>query len=257
MATDTTRPAVEVPPLRHGDRMTRAEFERRWEAMPDLKKAELIEGVVYIRDEPGVDERRRPPENGGPTGGVVDMSPVSRKHGTPHFRLVTWLGLYQLLTPGTEGGDNTSIRFDDDNMPQPDAILRIDENLGGRSRVDADGYYVGGPELVAEVARSSELYDLGVKRDVCRRHGVQEYIVWRVDDRAVDWFVIRNGLYFPLDPGPDGVLRSEVFPGLWLDPAALVAGDATRLLAVAQQGHGSPEHAAFVAELRRRAAGGA
>lgn len=217
--------------MRDGDRMTREEFERRWDAMPEVKKAELIEGVVY-------------------------MPPVSRSHGTPHFNFITWLGLYQLLTPGTEGADNTSIRFDDMNMPQPDALLRILETHGGRSRVDADGYYESGPELIAEIARTSTSYDLGVKREVYRRFGVQEYIVWRVEDRAIDWFALRNGVYVALATGPGGVLRSEVFPGLWLDPAALVVGDAARLLAVAQQGHGSPEHAAFIRELQRRAGTG-
>jgi Uma2 family endonuclease len=228
MATDIKQLGVEIPPLRHGDRMTREEFERRWDAMPDLKKAELIEGVVH-------------------------MPPVARNHGTPHFNLISWLGLYQLLTPGTEGGDNTSIRFDDANMPQPDALLRILETHGGRSRVDADGYYDSGPELVAEVSRSTRFDDLGVKLPVYQRFGVPEYIVWRVDDRQVDWFVLSAGTYTPLQPGGDGVVRSLVFPGLWLDPAALVAGDSARLLAVAQQGHGSPEHSAFVRELQGRA----
>lgn len=232
MATDITRPAVEVPPLRDGDRMTREEFERRWDAMPEVKNAELIEGVVH-------------------------MPPVSRSHGTPHFDLIVLLGWYRMVTPGTEGAADTSIRFDDTNMPQPDALLRILETHGGRSRVDADGYYENGPELVAEIARTTAAYDLGVKREVYRRFGVREYIVWRVEDRAIDWFALRNGVYVPLPPGPDGVLRSEVFPGLWLDPAALVAGNAVRLLAVAQQGHGSPEHAEFMRELQRRAGTGA
>lgn len=228
MATDITLPTVEVPLMRDGDRLTREEFERRWEAMPEVKRAELIEGVVY-------------------------MPPVSRNHGTPHFNFIAWLGLYQLLTPGTEGADNTSIRFDDANMPQPDALLRILETHGGRSQVDADGYYESGPELVAEIARTSTSYDLGVKREVYRRFGVQEYVVWRIEDRVIDWFTLKNGVYVPLVVGTDGVLRSEVFPGLWLDPAALVGKDAARLLAVAQQGHGTPEHGEFIRELQRRA----
>ena len=230
MSTDLTTPATEIPPLRHGDRLTRAEFERRWDAMPEVKKAELNDGVVY-------------------------MPALSRDHGVSHFGLITWLGMYQLLTPGTEGADNTSVVLNDANMPQPDALLRILETHGGRTHVTPDDYVGAGPELIIEVANTTADYDLGEKREVYRKFGVQEYIVWRVAERKLDWFVLRKGYYWPLDPGSDGVLRSEVFPGLWLDPAALIAGDSARVLTVAQLGHGSPEHAAFVAELRRRAAG--
>ncbi len=228
MATDITAPLTEIPPLRTGDRMTRAEFERRWDAMPEVKKAELIDGVVY-------------------------MPALSRKHGVPHFGLITWLGMYQLLTPGSEGADNLSLRFNDNNMPQPDALLRLHQSHGGRSRVTHDDYVEGGPELIVEVANTTAGYDLGTKRELYRRFGVQEYIVWRVADRALDWFILRNAYYWPLDPGPDGIIRSGVFPGLWLDPDALLRGDGARVLAVAQQGHGSPEHTAFLQELARRA----
>jgi Uma2 family endonuclease len=228
MATDVTAPATEIPPLRAGDRLTRAEFERRWDAMPEVKKAELIDGVVYT-------------------------PALTRDHGVPHFDLIGWLWMYRMLTRGTEGADNASIRFDDDNMPQPDALLRIVESLGGHSRVTSDRYFEGGPELIVEGANTTADEDLGPKRDLYRKFGVQEYIVWRVGDRALDWFVLRNKLYWPLAPGSDGIVRSEVFPGLWLDSAALIAGDAARVLAVAQQGHGSPEHTAFVQELARRA----
>lgn len=227
MATDITAPGTEIPPLRAGDRLTRAEFERRWDAMPEVKKAELIDGVVY-------------------------MPALSRDHGVPHFDLLGWLWMYRMLTPGTEGADNASIRFDEDNMPQPDGLLRILESLGGHSRVTTDRYFEGGPELIAEVANTTVDGDIRTKRDLYRRMKVQEYIVWRVSERAIDWFVLRKGNYWTLDAGPDGIIRSEVFPGLWLDPAALLAGDSVRVLAVSQQGHGSPEHAAFIAELRRR-----
>jgi Uma2 family endonuclease len=230
MATDTTAPSVELPPLRAGDRLTRAEFERRWNAMPEVKKAELIDGVVY-------------------------MPALSIDHAAPHFDLITWLGMYRMLTRGTQGADNASIRFDDRNMPQPDALLRILPSHGGHCYVTADRYLEGAPELIVEVANTSKDEDLGPRRDLYRKRGVREYIVWRVADRAVDWFVLRDGLYWSLEPGEGGIIRSEVFPGLWLDPAALVAGDAVRVLAVAQMGHGSPEHAAFVAELQSRATG--
>jgi len=227
MATDVREPATAVPPLRHGDRLTRAEFERRWAAMPDLKRAELLDGRVYL------------------------MPPVSRSHGDLHADLSFVIGFYRWKTPGVASSIEASVRFDDESMPQPDIHLRV--TRAGSSRVDDDDILSGPPELVAEVSRSSVGYDLGYKKSLYREKGVREYVVWRVDDGAVDWFALRPTGYEPLPVGADGVVRSEVFPGLWLDPAALVAGDGPALLRAAQLGHGSPEHAAFV---RRLAAGG-
>jgi hypothetical protein len=220
-----TRPEV-VPPLRNGDRLTAEEFERRYDAMPGLKKAELIKGVVYM------------------------APPISfEDHAGPHFDLIGWLGLYRMATPGVRGGDNSTLRLSLANRPQPDACLFLLPTHGGQARIDGDGYIAGGPELAAEVAATSENYDLHDKLDVYRDNGVREYIVWRVFDRAIDWFVLRGDRYERLAPGADGVYRSEVLPGLWLDPAALVAGDMARVAQVAQQGIASPEHAAFVARL--------
>ena len=224
----TTQPKVDaaLPALENGDRLTRAEFERRYEAMPHLKKAELIEGVVYV------------------------PSPVRhRQHGAPHAQLIGWLVQYAANTPGVEVGDNTSVRLDLDNEPQPDALLFIDPDCGGQVRISADGIIEGAPELVAEVASSSVSYDLHVKLHVYRRNGVREYVVWRVLDREIDWFVLRAGQYERMVVDAQGFFRSEVFPGLWLDPAALVGGDLATVLAVVQQGLASPEHAAFVARL--------
>jgi Uma2 family endonuclease len=195
--------------------------------MPHLKKAELIEGVVYV------------------------PSPVRhRQHGSPHAHLVGWLFQYAANTPGVEVGDNSSVRLDLDNEPQPDALLLIDPACGGQVRVSADGIIEGAPELVAEVASSSVSYDLHAKLHVYRRSGVREYIVWRVLERQIDWFVLRAGQYERLPLDAQGLLRSEIFPGLWLDPAAFVRGDLPTVLTIVQQGLGSPEHVAFVARLR-------
>src|SRR5438309_5414887 len=150
-----------IPPLENGDRLRRPEFERRYDAMPGLKKAELIEGVVYM------------------------PSPVSVDHDGPHFDLIGWLATYRVMTPGVRGGDNGSLRLDLDNMPQPDAYLRVLEACGGQSRIDAEGYVEGAPELIAEVAATSASYDLHAKLHVYRRNGVREYIVWRVLDRQI------------------------------------------------------------------------
>jgi len=216
-----------VPPLENGDVLTRAEFERRYEAMPHLKKAELIEGVVYV------------------------PSPVRHlAHSHPHIHLVSWLGQYEAGTPGVQAGDNGTVRLDLDNEPQPDALLFIDPACGGQARIDADDYIEGAPELVAEVASSSVSYDLHVKLRVYRRNGVREYLVWRVLDQEIDWFVLRAGQYERMPLDAEGLLRSEAFPGLWLDPAALLRGDLATVLAIVQRGLASPEHAAFVARLR-------
>ncbi len=218
--------ARRTPELRAGDRLTRAEFERRYEAMPHLKKAELIEGVVYM------------------------PSPVStEEHGGPHFDLITWMGVYRAQTLGVQGGDNATLRLDLNNEPQPDAFLRILPEFGGQSYT-LNGYVEGAPELVAEVAASSASYDLHDKLNAYRRNGVREYVVWRVWDRAIDWFMLRNGQYQKLRPTAAGWYQSEVFPGLWLDPTALIAGNLRQVLQVLQEGLASPEHADFVRRLQ-------
>lgn len=220
------QPSDLLPLLENGDRLTREEFERRYDAMPDLKKAELIEGVVYTIPRVRTDH-----------------------HGQPHADVVGWLGRYRARTPGVHASDNGSVRLDTDNMPQPDAQLFLDTSVGGQASVGDDGYVEGAPELIVEVAASSASYDLHDKLNAYRRNGVQEYVVWRVRDGAVDWFRLREGRYERLEPGEDGVYRSEVFPGLWLDPNALLAGDPARVHQVLNEGLDSPEHIAFVERL--------
>jgi Uma2 family endonuclease len=215
-----------IPPLETGDRLTRDEFERRYSAMRNVKKAELIEGVVYM------------------------PSPVCNDdHGAPHFDLIGWLFTYRMQTPGVQGGDNSTLRLDLDNEPQPDAYLRILPNCGGQTH-NEDGFIAGAPELVAEVAASSVSYDLHLKLNVYRRNGVREYIVWRTQDKVIDWFVLRGGQFEPMPTGDDGILRSLIFPGLWLDPAALLAGNLARVLEVAQQGTTTPEYGEFANRLK-------
>jgi Uma2 family endonuclease len=215
-----------------GERLTREEFERRYDAMPELKKAELIEGVVHM------------------------PSPVRlQHHGMPHSDVIGWLVVYRAGTPGTGAADNASIRLDNTNMPQPDAALFILPSHGGRARISTDDYLEGGPELVVEVSASSASLDLGQKLRVYERAGVREYLVWRVPQRQIDWFVLRGGTFTPLEPDSAGCFRSEVFSGLWLDSVALLRGDIAAVLASLQQGLASPEHAAFVAALRQQAGG--
>ena len=218
----------EVPPLEPGDRLTRAEFERRYQAMPQLRKAELIEGVVYM------------------------PSPVRlRLHSRPHLHMATWLGAYEARTPGVLAADNSTVRLDLDNEPQPDLLLLIDPALGGQARVSDDDYVEGAPELVAEIASSSASYDLNVKLNVYRRNGVREYVVWRVLDREIDWFILRGEQYERLRLS--GTLKSEVFPGLWLEPGAMMGGELAGVLDTLQQGFASHAHTAFVDRLRASA----
>ena len=229
-AASHPRPApvqASVPPLHNGDRLTRVEFERRYKAMPQVNKAELIEGIVYM------------------------PSPVRlQRHGQPHAILIGWLAYYLSKTPGLIIGDNSTNRLDEDNEPQPDVMLLIPKHAGGSAQVDGDDYVSGAPEFVGEIAASSVSIDLHAKFNAYRRNGVREYLVWRTEEQALDWFILRDGLYVPLPAGEDGLIRSETFPGLWLDPAALLAGNLPRLFEVLDRGVGTPEHPPFLQRLR-------
>lgn len=222
-ATKRTTPRfITPPPLEPGDRLSRREFERRYEAMPDLKKAELIEGVVHI------------------------PSPARHaSHSKPHAHLIGWLGVYVAFTPGAEAADNATVRLDQINEVQPDALLRLET---GQSRVSADDYIEGAPELVAEIASSSAAIDLHRKLGVYLRSGVQEYLVWRTLDEQLDWFELRDGEYVPLE-SDETISRSRVFPGLWLHVPALLDGDLAQVLAQLQIGLNSAEHADFLTRL--------
>lgn len=221
----TPKSRLSVPPLENGDRLSRFEFERRYQAMPHLKKAELVEGVVYM------------------------ASPLRiRSHGEPHGDLIGWLWTYKTATPGIVLGDNPTVRLDPDNEPQPDAVLFIP---GRQATISQDDYIEGAPELVLEVAASSVAIDLHDKKRAYRRSGVQEYIVWRTLDSQVDWFVLKADEYVCQLPDEQGIIRSEVFPGLWLAVSALLSGEMMTVLSVLQQGLNSPGHQAFVQQLAK------
>jgi len=221
-----SKPAI--PPLQNGDRLSGDEFEKRYDATPNLKKAELIDGIVYMPPPPVSDEY----------------------HGSPHFDLIGWLAFYRAATPGVRGGDNSTLRMDLNNKPQPDAYLRILTECGGQSKIDQDGYVAGAPELVAEIAASSVSYDLHVKLNCYRKHGVKEYVVWRVYDSAMDWMILRGDEYEPLTL-KDDIYKSETFPGLWLDQAAMLSGDVATVIQTLQKGIATPEHKAFLSRLQK------
>lgn len=215
-----------IPPLESGDRLSRPEFERRYEAMPHIKKAELVEGVVYV------------------------ASPLRfGSHAEPHGWIVTWLGVYQISTPGVRLGIEPTVRLDLDNESQPDAVLFLDRRIGGQAQLSTDDYIEGAPELVVEIAASSAAYDLYDKKKAYRRNGVQEYIVWQIFENKLDWFQLSEGEYLPLEPDAAGVLRSPLFPGLWLAVPSLLEGNMAQVLTVLQEGLNSPEHAEYVKRL--------
>lgn len=219
----TPKQILSIPPLENGDRLSRAEFERRYQAMPQVKKAELVEGVVYM------------------------TSPLRlRSHGEPHGDLITWLGTYKAFTPGAVLGDNPTVRLDPDNEPQPDAVLFVP---GRQATISSDDYIEGAPEWVAEIAASSVAIDLHDKKRAYCRNSVQEYMVWRTLEGQLDWFVIQVDEYVALTPDAQGIVRSQVFPGLWLAVPALLAGDLPKVLSVLQAGLNSIEHQDFVQQL--------
>lgn len=215
-----------VPPLEPGDHLTRDEFERRYDAMPNLKMAELLEGVVYM-----------------------PAATRASYHSRPHQMIAALLAVYDANTPGTISFDNASVRLDLDNMPQPDQVLLLLPECGGQSKVSSDDYIENAPELVWEVSASSASYDLNVKFRVYRRNGVKEYVVWRVLDEAIDWFVLRGSDYVKQTPAADGLHKSEVFPGLWVNPEELVRQSLDSVLKTLDRGLVSPEHQEFVKRL--------
>ncbi|MBE9217869.1 Uma2 family endonuclease [Dolichospermum flos-aquae] len=220
-------PASIIPPLTNGDKLTRYEFERRYNAVSKPKKAELIEGIVYI----------------------MPAALRFRSHGQPHGRILTWLGNYEVMTSGTALGVEPTVRLDLDNEPQPDAVLIIIPEAGGQTRISEDDYIEGPPELVVEIAASSVAIDLHGKKQAYRRNGVREYIVWQVLDQELSWFSLEQGEYLELLPNEEGVLKSRVFPGLWLAVNELLTGNMQVVLNVLQAGLQSVEHADFTHKL--------
>jgi Uma2 family endonuclease len=213
-----------LPLLECGDHLDQKTFHERYEAMPEDFRAELIGGIVFV------------------------PSPLKRPHSRLHVGVIRWLTDYESATPGTETHDNATSILGPQSEPQPDACLIIVAPGQGQTH-DQDGYLAGPPELIVEVASSSQAIDLHRKRDDYQRAGVKEYVVVVVRQARVVWWVDRQGAFQELPAGADGTLRSEVFPGLWLDPAALLRQDRARVQVVLSQGLATPEHAAFVKRL--------
>ncbi len=220
--------SVVVPRLEPGDRLNRFEFERRYHAMPDCKKAELIEGVVYM------------------------PSPARLRHSQPHALLMSWIVQFSIATPGTDYADNATNRLDQDNEPQPDVVLFIDPACGGQSRISDDDYLTGPVEFVAEVSVSSVALDRGPKLRTYERHGVREYLIWRVDDSLFEWYILRDNGFELLPPSADGIFRSETFPGLWLNASAMMNRDGATVITTLNDGLTHPDHAEFIKKLEQK-----
>jgi Uma2 family endonuclease len=201
------------PSLVTGDRLTRQEFERRYHAMPGVKKAQLIEGIVRMPSPVHFDD-----------------------HSVPHALMVMVLMNYHVQTPNTQAADNPTVRLDDDNCVQPDALLRYLEAHGGSSKHSSDDYLEGPPELVVEIAGSSAAEDLRDKLNAYRRNGVKEYVVWITYDDEIRFHRRIDGDFTVVSPDDKGVIKSEIFPGLWLDIPALLARDGAKQLATLQRG---------------------
>ncbi|WP_460194896.1 Uma2 family endonuclease [Thermosynechococcus sp. FA-CM-4201] len=214
--------------LESGDRLTREEFEYRYGRSPHIKKAELINGVVFV------------------------ASPIRvRNHAQPHSNILGWLFHYSIEFKGFMVCDNATVRLDTQNEVQPDVLLRLEESAGGQSRISADDYIEGAPELVIEIASSSAAYDLHDKKDLYCRFGVKEYLVWVVSEQAFYWYHREQGSYVQQQPDREGVLRSQEFAGLWLNLPALLQGDMKSVMLTLQQGLASPECQRFT-EARKR-----
>jgi len=227
MSTIDRDRTVTIPPLVDGERLDRATFHERYEAMPPETRAELIGGVVVM------------------------SSPVRRGHATFVGKVAAWTDHYEGSVPGLETGCDATHFLDDQAEPQPDVYLRILPEFGGQTRNEGE-YIAGAPELAIEVSHSSQGKDLGDKLEDYRRTGVLEYLVVTLEPEAIHWFVRRGDQLVPMPPGPDGVFRSELFPGLWLDPVALFEDDVKKLHATLDRGLATPEHAEFVNRMRER-----
>jgi Putative restriction endonuclease len=210
--------------LVEGQRLDQPTFHALYQAMPSGTRAELIDGVVYM------------------------PSPVGLDHGEAHVPVIVWLSYYAEKTPGVRAMDNATTILGWKSEPQPDGLLRILPEYGGRTWNEG-GFVHGAPEFVAEIAKATRYADFGPKLDDYQRAGVAEYVIRAFDPSEICWFGLEQGTLVQRTPGDDGLYHSTVFPGLWLDPAALLTGDTQRLRAVVDLGCATAAHAAFVARL--------
>jgi Uma2 family endonuclease len=226
MSTASRPRHLAAPPLVEGEQLDQAEFHRRYEAMPPDTRAELIGGVVHM------------------------PSPLGLAHGEAHVPAIVWLSYYAESTPGVQVIDNTTTILGRESEPQPDALLRILPECGGRTRTEL-GFLRGAPELVVEIAKATRFVDLGPKRSDYEKAGVLEYVMRALDPDEVVWFRQGKSGLVQVGCNANGLFSSKAFPGLWLDRRALENGDTRRICAVLDQGLATAEHRRFVARLAK------
>ncbi len=224
------KPVPFVPPFQNGDAMDQPTFHALYVGTPRGFRAELIEGIVYM------------------------ASPVQLRHGGPSLKVSQWLGAFADEVEGAQAYNEITAILTATSEPQPDHTLIVLPEAGGQTRENADGFLVGAPELALEISNTTALIDLHAKKTMYERCGVREYIVVETKRQAVHWFVRRGDKFAPLKSDADGIFKSRVFLGLWLDGSALFDRSAKRLLATLQLGLATPEHAKFAAKLNAKLA---
>ena len=223
-------PSLKAPELITGMRLELDEFIARWEALPDLKFAELIDGIVFV-----------PP-------------PRSIEHGQRASILNWWLFLYVEDKRGCDALSNVTCTMLGQS-PQPDVLLRLTEEFGGKS-IDKGYLLDGAPELVVDICETSTEIEFGPKLALYQRAGVREYItIQTLPPPRIVWRVLVDGSYREIQPDGQGILRSQCFPGLWLDTEALWAGDRKRMRDTLNAGLDSPAHREFAERLTKRRIG--
>jgi len=180
----------DVHPLENGDHLTASEFLRRLENMPELKKAELIQGIVYMASAVGFTH-----------------------HAEPDGVIQGWLSFYASKSKDVRHATNSTLRLSPDDVVQPDGLLVKTDTV----QFDEKGYLSGPVEFVAEIEASSASIVAREKLDTYRRSGVKEYLLWRTRDSVIEWWHLEDDDYLLLEPDQAGNIQSREFPGLALN----------------------------------------
>jgi Uma2 family endonuclease len=226
MAANPKTLSKPLPIMHNGDHMKQPEFHFAYSSMPENYRAELIGGVVF------------------------EPSPVSYSHARNDNMFHDLITQYAKKSKLAEVAPNATVILSEDDEVQPDVLLRLPEELGGRSRL-VGKFLEGAPELVAEIAYSSRAIDLHLKKQRYAKAGVIEYLVFCIEPKKLHWFrlqeekgIKRNG---------DGTFCSKVFPGLWINEPALIEANSERADEILAEGLNSEEFNDFKNQLQLRA----
>ena len=224
-ASDDPGPAFAEPLLYEGQRLDQPTFHAIYERMHEDFKAELIDGLVHL------------------------AMTVHCDHGEFDAEMIGFLVIYGVETPGTRVRSNTTAKLGPRSEVQPDSVLLVLPEFGGRTRLEPPGIQIEAPELVVEISDSTLRRDLDAKKRVYEQAGALEYVVFDVPNRKFYWFVLREGKFEALPLDADGSYHSKAFPGLWIDEAAFVGNDGPATMAALRRGLASPDHGRFVEQL--------